>query len=49
MIILLGGKIPDDESRKVRRLRSTENMPGPGIGVAALYWAISPDADEIVE
>jgi len=35
--------------RNVGRLCSTENMSGPGIGVAALYWAISPDAGEIVE
>jgi hypothetical protein len=28
--------------RRVRRLRSTENMSGPGIGVVALYWEISP-------
>jgi hypothetical protein len=28
--------------RRVRRLRSTENISGPGIGVVALYWEISP-------
>ena len=28
--------------RRVRRLRSTKNMSGPGIGVVALYWEVSP-------
>jgi hypothetical protein len=34
-IRLPGGEIPDNEPRSVRRLRSTENMSGPAIGVVA--------------